>query len=113
MRATSTTDVISAVAGLDQALAELGEVLGSALALDPDVVSAHSHDHAQFCFPGRAAALVRAGSRDNVVSVMRIAHEHRVPVVVQGTRTGGVRVGDGDRQTRLRSPRNPQSRQGL
>ena len=76
------------VEGFDQALTELGEALGSALVLDRDVIAAHSHDQAPFCVHGTAAALVRARSRDDVVAVMRIAHERRVPVVVQGTRTG-------------------------
>lgn len=88
MSAPRTIEASPGSKGLDRALAELGAVLGSALVLDPDVVTAHGRDHAQFCVPGDAAALVRARSRDDVVAVLRAAHEHKVPVVVQGTRTG-------------------------
>lgn len=59
-----------------------------ALVTDPDVVAAHSMDHALFCAVGTARGLVRATSIEDVQAVMRFAHAHRVPVVPQGARTG-------------------------
>ncbi|MGW5301860.1 FAD-binding oxidoreductase [Rhodococcus aetherivorans] len=88
MTATPTREAPSGSRGFDRALADLEAAVGSALVLDREVIAAYSHDQAQFCVPGTAAALVRARSRDDVVAVMHLAHEHRVPVVIQGTRTG-------------------------
>lgn len=59
-----------------------------ALVTDADVIAAHAADKALFCPAGTASALVRARSVDDVVSVMRFATEHRIPVVTQGARTG-------------------------
>lgn len=55
---------------------------------DPDVVAAHSRDQAAFVTAGTAACLVRARTRDDVVTTLRIADAHRVPVVTRGAGTG-------------------------
>ena len=59
-----------------------------ALVTDRDVVDSYACDKALFCPVGRALGLVRARSVDEVVTVMRFATEHRIPVVTQGARTG-------------------------
>ncbi|GAB3655079.1 FAD-binding oxidoreductase [Glycomyces tarimensis] len=61
---------------------------GVAAVFDADILAAHSFDHARLVAPGRAAALVRAGSTEEVAAVMRVASDLRVPVVPQGARTG-------------------------
>lgn len=48
---------------------------------------------------GRAAALVRPGSRDEVAAVMRLAVAHGLRVVPQGAHTGLVRAGTPDDAT--------------
>lgn len=55
---------------------------------DVDVLEAHRSDRASFCPAGEPAALVRARSTEEVATTLRWAHEHRVPVVPQGARTG-------------------------
>nr|WP_100445221.1 FAD-linked oxidase C-terminal domain-containing protein [Glycomyces xiaoerkulensis] len=55
---------------------------------DADVIAAHSVDHARLVEPGRAAALIRARSTEEVAAVLRVAAERAVPVVPQGARTG-------------------------
>lgn len=39
-------------------------------------------------YPGRALAVARPASTDEVAAVMRLCHAHRVPVVPQGGNTG-------------------------
>ncbi|WP_210604783.1 FAD-binding oxidoreductase [Brevibacterium oceani] len=73
----------------DSLLGELAaELSAEALVTDRDVIDAFSSDKALFCPAGQAAALVRAGSVDDVAAVMRFATKHRIPVVTQGARTG-------------------------
>ncbi|KAA9157913.1 FAD-binding protein [Amycolatopsis acidicola] len=55
---------------------------------DPDVLAAHSKDHASTCPAGEALCLVRPRSTEEVSAVLAFAHEHRIPVVPQGARTG-------------------------
>jgi glycolate oxidase len=55
---------------------------------DPDVVEGYRHDRATFCTAGQPLAVVRARSTEQVSAVMRVASEHRVPVVPQGARSG-------------------------
>jgi glycolate oxidase len=70
-------------------LAELSVHLSPrSLTTDPDVLSAHSRDHAPFCPAGTPVALVRAADTAEVSATLRIAGEHRIPVVPQGARTG-------------------------
>ena len=56
--------------------------------VDRDVVQTYSVDRAMYCPVGTALALVRATSTQDVQHVMRVATEHRVPVVPQGARSG-------------------------
>ncbi|GAB3220836.1 FAD-linked oxidase C-terminal domain-containing protein [Glycomyces halotolerans] len=55
---------------------------------DADVIASHSVDHATLVKPGRAVALVRVRSTEEVAAVMGVASELSVPVVAQGARTG-------------------------
>ncbi|MDN5877686.1 MAG: FAD-binding protein [Brevibacterium sp.] len=75
----------SRLAGLE----DLAERLSpGALVTDRDVIASYAFDKALFCPAGQALALVRARSVDDVVAVMVVAAEHRIPVVTQGARTG-------------------------
>ncbi|MGR6320670.1 FAD-linked oxidase C-terminal domain-containing protein [Micromonospora soli] len=70
-------------------LAQLAAELGpGAVLTDPDVVRTYSTDAARFCPVGTAAGLVRVRSTAEVSTVLRLASQHRVPVVPQGARTG-------------------------
>ena len=55
---------------------------------DPDLLETYRYDRATFCEAGHPLAVVRARSTVQVSAVMRIATEHRVPVVPQGARSG-------------------------
>ncbi|GAB2975789.1 FAD-binding protein [Amycolatopsis acidiphila] len=55
---------------------------------DPDVLEAYRSDRAGFVVAGRPAALARPRSTAEVARVLEFAHEHRIPVVPQGARTG-------------------------
>ena len=55
---------------------------------DVDVLAAHRRDRATFCPAGTPSVLVRARSTEDVATTLRWAHEHRVPVVPQGARSG-------------------------
>jgi glycolate oxidase len=71
------------------ALDALHESLPAGVVLtDPDVVEGYRRDRATFCPAGQPLAVVRARSTEQVSAVMRIATEHRVPVVPQGARSG-------------------------
>ncbi|MEV2268191.1 FAD-binding oxidoreductase [Nonomuraea africana] len=54
---------------------------------DPDVVDSYARDRT-FLEPGKALGVVLATTRDEVVTTMRWATEHRVPVVPRGAGTG-------------------------
>ncbi|WP_055481074.1 FAD-linked oxidase C-terminal domain-containing protein [Sphaerimonospora mesophila] len=54
---------------------------------DPDVTESYARDRT-FVPPGRPLGVVLAESRDDVVTTMRWATEHRVPVVPRGAGTG-------------------------
>ncbi len=56
--------------------------------VDADVLESYSIDRAMYCPAGKALALVHARSTADVQHVMRVASEHRVPVVPQGARSG-------------------------
>jgi D-lactate dehydrogenase (cytochrome)/glycolate oxidase len=55
---------------------------------DPDVVAAYRHDHAALAGAGRALAVVRASSIDEVVAVLEVASATSTPVVTRGAGTG-------------------------
>ncbi|RVX42855.1 glycolate oxidase [Nonomuraea polychroma] len=54
---------------------------------DPDVVGSYARDRT-FLEPGKPLGVVLAVSRDDVVTTMKWASEHRVPVVPRGGGTG-------------------------
>ncbi len=56
--------------------------------LDPDVVRGFSGDQAEWAPVGRAAAVVRAGSTEDVRRVVEICARHHAPVVARGAGTG-------------------------
>ena len=64
------------------------ELSAGALVTDRDVITTYSKDWALFSHVGRAAALVRAASVEDVQATLRFATAHRIPVVPQGARTG-------------------------
>lgn len=68
--------------------ADLAAALPGRVVLDPDVLAGLSVDRAALAPAGRARALVRARSTDDVVTALRWATEHRVPVVPRGAGTG-------------------------
>lgn len=70
---------------LDELRAELSP---ETLITEPDVIAAHSQDHAVFCPVGEALGLVRAKSVEDVIATVRFASEHGIPVVTQGARSG-------------------------
>jgi glycolate oxidase len=55
---------------------------------DPDLLRGHGRDEADLCPAGLPAAVVRPRETAQVATAVRIAAEHRVPVVPQGARTG-------------------------
>jgi len=80
----STVDTVD-VADLD---AELGSLLTGSLTTDPDILATFSRDESLYSPDGTPLALVRAHSVDDVVTTMRFAHAHGIPVVPQGARSG-------------------------
>ncbi|MDH2424067.1 FAD-linked oxidase C-terminal domain-containing protein [Sphaerisporangium sp. TRM90804] len=69
-------------------LADLVEQLPDGRVLtDPDVAASYSRDQT-FLVPGKPLGVVAAETRDDVVTTMRWATEHRVPVVPRGAGTG-------------------------
>ncbi|TNC22748.1 FAD-binding oxidoreductase [Amycolatopsis alkalitolerans] len=55
---------------------------------DPDVVETYLQDHAEWAPYAQAVAVVRPRSTEEVQAVVRLAAEHRVPVVPRGAGTG-------------------------
>jgi glycolate oxidase len=55
---------------------------------DPDILAGYRQDRAQDPAAGTPAALVRPVSTEQVATVVRWAHEHRVPIVPRGAGTG-------------------------
>jgi FAD/FMN-containing dehydrogenase len=68
-------------------LAALRERLGEAGLLAGGDLSAHEQDWRKR-YPGRALAVARPASTDEVAAVLELCHAHRVPVVPQGGNTG-------------------------
>lgn len=56
--------------------------------VDEDILTTYARDQAPTANAGHPAALVRARSVDTVVTTLRLATEHEVPVVVRGAGTG-------------------------
>ncbi|GII78631.1 FAD-linked oxidase [Sphaerisporangium rufum] len=70
------------------AVTELAALLPAGTVLtDPDVTAAYARDQT-FLVPGTPLCAVKARSRDDVVTTLRWATEHRVPVVPRGAGTG-------------------------
>jgi len=55
---------------------------------DPDRLASYRFDRAAFCPAGHPIAVVRPTRTTEVAATLRIASEHRVPVVPQGARSG-------------------------
>jgi glycolate oxidase len=55
---------------------------------DPDILVGFARDQAPLAHAGRAAALVRARTTDDVVVTLRFANERGIPVVTRGAGTG-------------------------
>jgi glycolate oxidase len=73
----------------DDVLDQLAAVLpAGALVTDRDVVDAYRRDRADTVRPGWPLALVRATCTDDVQQVLRLATQHRVPVVPRGAGSG-------------------------
>lgn len=68
-------------------LPALRALLGEAGLLVGGDLSAYERDWRRR-YPGRALAVARPASTDEVAAVMRLCHAHRVPVVPQGGNTG-------------------------
>ena len=56
--------------------------------VDPDIVEGYRHDRAMTVVPGKPIAVVRPASTAEVATTVRIAAEHRVPLVTRGAGTG-------------------------
>lgn len=70
------------------ALAALRAALGDALSTRPDELEAVRADYSGLRRDGMPLAIVHARSIDDVQSALRIASEHRLPVVPRGAGTG-------------------------
>jgi len=70
---------------LDELVAALGD---DVVVVDPDVVDSYRFDRSNGPEPGRALAVVRARSTEDVQATLRWASAHRVPVVPRGAGTG-------------------------
>lgn len=78
-----------AISSQEQVLAKLKEQLADGpLVTERGVVKEYSADQADTATVGTALALVKARSVEDVQATMRVAHEYKVPVVIQGARTG-------------------------
>lgn len=80
-------------------LALLREALGDAVSTDADELEAARGDKSGQRTPARPLAVVTATTVDHVRTALRIAHEHRVPVVPRGAGTGltgGAMAGAGE-----------------
>jgi glycolate oxidase len=68
---------------------ELARRLGAdRVVVDPALLAAYRRDHAAFAPAGRPAVVVQAQGVDDIVSTLRVATAHRVPVVTRGAGTG-------------------------
>ena len=75
-------------AAINGAAAALLAQLGDRVVVDPSVVDAYRADMAVGVAAGQAIAVVRARSSTDVSTTLRIATEHRIPVVTRGAGTG-------------------------
>ena len=75
--------------GADPVVADLaGALAPGRLLTDPESVGRYAHDEAEWAPHGKPAAVVRAGSTEDVVAVVRACAERGVPVVPRGAGTG-------------------------
>ena len=73
----------------DAVLADLvGALPRDCIVTDPDVMESYRVDRAMFCDAGTPLAVVLPRETEHVSAVLRVASEHRVPVVPQGARSG-------------------------
>ena len=63
-------------------------VPGDCIVTDPDVMESYRLDRAMFCEAGMPLAVVLPRETEHVSAILRIASEHRIPVVPQGARSG-------------------------
>jgi glycolate oxidase len=74
---------------VSDALAALAAALPpDTLVTDADIVDGYRYDRAMTVVPGVPIAVVRASSTVDVQTTLRIASEHRLPVVTRGAGTG-------------------------
>jgi len=67
----------------------LVDVVGAGHVLTGDAISpAYTHDEALTAVPVMPLAVIRPGSTAEVAAVLRLAQDHRVPVVARGSGTG-------------------------
>src|SRR5580658_199003 len=68
-------------------LQKVSSLVGAShVSTDPDVLAGRSVDHTGR-YRGRASALVRPGSADEVAEVLRVCHDAGIHVTIQGGRT--------------------------
>jgi glycolate oxidase len=73
----------------DPVVAALRSVLPAGAVLDdPDVVGSYARDQAMFTAAGLPRAVALPRTADEVAAVLRVASEHRVPVVPRGAGSG-------------------------
>jgi glycolate oxidase len=70
------TDILVEVVGADHVM--------TGYAISPD----YTHDEALTAAPVVPLAVIRPGSTAEVAAVLRLAHEHRIPIVARGSGTG-------------------------
>ncbi|MDN5851989.1 MAG: FAD-binding protein [Actinomycetia bacterium] len=61
---------------------------GDCIVTDPDIMESYRVDRAMFCEAGTPLAVVLPRETEHVSAALRVASEHRVPVVPQGARSG-------------------------
>lgn len=77
------------MAAIAAVLADLAAVLPrDVLVTDPDVMDGYRRDRADMVEAGKPLAVVRARSTADVQAALRVATDHRVPVVPRGAGTG-------------------------
>jgi glycolate oxidase len=77
------------MSAIDPVVEELVSRLGpTSVVTDPDIMDASRRDDAPVAPAGVPCAVVRARSTTDVVTTLRVATEHRTPVVTRGAGTG-------------------------
>jgi len=79
-----------ATASSQPLLPKLAAIVGSKhVVTDPDILAPHLSEW-RGLYTGRAQAMVRPGSTEEVAAILKLAHEAGAPIVPQGGNTGGV-----------------------